>query len=390
MNEKKKSESSTQTFAYTPGLKVKRYTEIDKERKLPLNGEVLVEEGDEISYDKIVARAYTKGDPNVLDAASILQVEPKQINYYLVKKIDEVVQEGEIIANFKAFFGLINRSVVSPIEGTIETISLETGQIIIRGKPIPIELNAYIPGKIIKVVPNEGVVVRTNGALIQGVFGISGETHGELKIIEDTYDKSISEDNISNNYKGKVLVGYSDVTLEALKKSVSVGVAGIIIGGINEEILDDFIGEEIGVAITGLEHTGLTLIITEGFGKINMSKRTFNLLKEYEGYKVSMNGSTQIRAGVIRPEIIIPYDRNTKQGASSDTDSSKNVPDGMLQGTRVRIIREPYFGLIGTVQSLPIELQQVESGSLVRVMTIKLEDNKEVIIPRANVEILEE
>jgi hypothetical protein len=62
----------------------------------------------------------------------------------------------------------------------------------------------------------------------------------------------------------------------------------------------------------------------------------------------------------------------------------------MVSGTPIRIIREPYFGAIGEVHSLPVELQQLESESMVRVVNIELDGGKVVTVPRANVEIIEE
>ena len=40
--------------------------------------------------------------------------------------------------------------------------------------------------------------------------------------------------------------------------------------------------------------------------KIQMGAQTFDLLNENSDRLASINGATQIRAGVIRPEIIIP------------------------------------------------------------------------------------
>ena len=62
----------------------------------------------------------------------------------------------------------------------------------------------------------------------------------------------------------------------------------------------------------------------------------------------------------------------------------------MIPGTPVRIIRQPYFGAIGKVVSLPVELQQLESESHVRVLNVELDEGNIVTIPRANVEIIEE
>jgi hypothetical protein len=102
----------------------------------------------------------------------------------------------------------------------------------------------------------------------------------------------------------------------------------------------------------------------------------------------SINGATQIRAGVIRPEVIVPLKETSE--AASKMDEEDVLADGMYPGTRVRIIRQPYFGAIGTIHSLPVELQQLESESYVRVMVVDLDEGSQVTIPRANTEIIEE
>ncbi|MCK4318864.1 hypothetical protein KAW53_08880, partial [Candidatus Bathyarchaeota archaeon] len=63
---------------------------------------------------------------------------------------------------------------------------------------------------------------------------------------------------------------------------------------------------------------------------------------------------------------------------------------GMKPGTPVRIIADPYFGGIGTVANLPVQLQIVETGSKVRVVDVQLDGGEKVTVPRANVEIIEE
>ncbi|MCK5610664.1 hypothetical protein KAR91_52815, partial [Candidatus Pacearchaeota archaeon] len=123
---------------------------------------------------------------------------------------------------------------------------------------------------------------------------------------------------------------------------------------------------------------------TEGFGKITMSKITFNLLKSLDGYMASINGATQIRAGVMRPEIIIAQEK------LQENVQVKDLSKGMSLGTAVRIIRQPYFGAIGFVSDLPIELKRIDTESFVRVLEVEMEDGNKIIIPRANVEIIEE
>lgn len=375
---------SEEAFAYTPGLKVKRVMTVDKTRRLPLLGEILVELGQEVSYDAIVARTEVPGDPELIKATAILGVDEDEVRDFLKKKEGDPVKAGEVIGKYSFLFGLINREVTSPIDGEIETVSELTGQVIIRPDPVPVEVNAYLPGKVVEVIPREGVVIETQGAFIQGILGLGGEMHGELKMVVESPEEVLTADKITPDCKDCVVVGGSLITFEAFERALEVGASGIVAGGMNYTDVTRIMGEAIGVAITGEEELGTTLIITEGFGRMNMSNRTFSLLKSLEGYVAAINGATQIRAGVMRPEIIIPH------AESPDETTGDELAAGMQAGTPVRIIRQPYFGYIGSVVSMPIELQRMESGSKVRVMVVKMDDGREVIVPRANVEIIEE
>lgn len=378
------SENDTEeAHAYTPGLKVKRATLVDKMRRLPLLGEVYPKVGDVVNYDDIIAKTEISGDPEIIKLAMQLGLEPEDCHKFMTKQVGDFVEKGEIIAFYSALWGLIKKEIKTPVSGTIESFSDITGQLILRGAPIPVEIDAYIPGKVIDVMPREGAIIETNAAFIQGIFGIGGEIHGDIHVIVSRNDQTLEANMITEEHNDKVLISGNMVTLGALRKAVEMGVAAIVSGGVRHDDLTTFTGEEIGVAITGQEEVGLTLIITEGFGRMNMSLRTFDLLKEFDGFRASVNGTTQIRAGVLRPEIIVPHDIVVE-------DAGEGVSQGMVFGTPIRIIRQPYFGAIGVVHSLPVELQRLESESAVRVIRIELDGGEVVTVPRANVEIIEE
>jgi hypothetical protein len=373
---------ASEAHAYTPGLKVKKSTIVAKQRLLPIPGEVLVKEGEEVDFEKIVARAKVPGKPNVIKAADLLNIQAENLPVFMLKKEGDTVEEGEIIAKYTPFFGLIKRFVRSPVKGIIESVSDMTGQIIIREPPESVEIKAYIPGRVKEIIPNRGVIIETEAAFIQGIFGIGGERHGEICFACDSPEEILTKEKIDESMKGKIIVGGSLATLDSLIKASQVGASGIIVGGIKGIDLKGYLGYEIGVAITGQEEVPITLIVTEGFGKMTMSSRVFNLLKEFEGYEAAINGATQIRAGVIRPEIIIPH-KNNVMG------EERSIEKGMKPGTLVRVIREPYFGKIGVVVSLPAELREIETESSVRVVEVKIDEGN-IIVPRANVEIIEE
>jgi hypothetical protein len=377
-------DSADESYAYTPGLKVKRASVVRKTRRLPIPGEILVNEGDTVDFDTIVARTKIPGEPNVMKVDEILNVSPEDVPAFMVKKVGDAVERDEVIAKYTPFFGLIKKFARSSMAGTIESISDSSGQVVIRAPPIPVEIKAYVRGTVTKTIPRGGVIIEADAAFIQGIFGISGERHGKLAVVAVSPDDVLTADKISSDQKGKILVGGSLVTNDALKRAVDSGVAGVVTGGIDGGGLSQFLGYEMGVAITGEEEIGLTLIITEGFGKMRMSDRTFQLLKEFDGYEAAINGATQIRAGVLRPEIIIPH-----KSAHSKAEE-RELARGMVPGTPVRIIGDPYFGKIGTVLVLPVQLKKVETGSDVRVVDVKLEGGEVATVPRANVEIIEE
>ncbi len=375
-------------LAYTPGLKVKASTVIQVERRLPIPGEVLVKEGERVEFDTVVARTSVPGGVEIVKLVHLLGIDPDDVGRYLTKKVGDDVKKDEIIAEKKGFLGMFKSVATSPTTGVIQQISELTGQVTISEPPVPIEIKAYVPGRIEKVLPNEGCIVQTSAALIQGIFGVGGETHGKLAFAVDSPDEMLTSDRIRDDYARKVVVGGSLVKVEALRKAASLGVKGIVVGGIEDKDLSDFLGYEIGVAITGHENIGLTLIVTEGFGTMCMSERTFNLLRRLEGKEAAINGATQIRAGVIRPEIIVP--QPDAERAVHSAESSVVPQKGMEPGMAVRIIREPDFGRMGKIVRLPVDLQVVETESPVRVLEVDLEDGRKVVVPRADVEIIEE
>ena len=374
--------------AYTPGLKVTEGMTIQKERRLPLEGEVLVQAGATVKAEDVIAKADLPGNVQLVNVANLLGIPPEAIAEYMLKSVGEGVSEDEIIATTKGLFGLFKSQARSPIDGTIEAVSDVTGQVILREPPIPVEVKAYTDGTVTETVPNEGVTVETYGTYIQGIFGIGGETVGNLTVVAESASEPLTAEQILSEHKDNILVGGSLVTTEAIQKAIQHGVKGVIAGGIDDADLRELLGYELGVAITGSEEIGITLVITEGFGSIAMAEQTFALLKVREGMKTSINGATQIRAGVVRPEIVIPLLSETT-GAASDAEDGAS--EGILEvGSSVRIIREPYFGKLGRVTELPVELQNLETEAQVRVLCVELEDGEQTTLPRANVEAIEE
>ena len=372
--------------AYTPGLKVSADAVVDKTRRLPVKGTVLVKVGDAVQPETIVARAELPGDLETVRLADRMGVDPDELQGKIKVKVGDTVEKGRVLAELSGLFGLFRSQATAPCAGKVEFFAEVTGHLGIRKPPVPIEINAYTAGVVQEVIAGEGVVVRARGAFIQGIFGVGGERHGRISVVSATPEEELTPAKIPADAAGKILVGGSLVRSDALKQAAAAKASALVAGGILDQDLRAYLGYELGVAITGDENVPFTLILTEGFGKIPMAKRTFELLKSLEGQPTSVNGATQIRAGAMRPEIIIP--RAARAGAGSD--SAAHAESGMLvPGTPIRAIREPYFGQLGEVAELPPEPVRIGTGAVVRILRMRLASGKVVEVPRANVEIIE-
>ncbi|HAH32577.1 MAG TPA: hypothetical protein DCL44_09730 [Elusimicrobia bacterium] len=370
--------------AYTPGLKVIPCTLLKKKRVLPIPGKVLVGLGKEVEGVDIVAQTALPGKVFPVNVANRLAVAPDEIKNFMVKGEGDTIAKGEIIAENKPFIKWFKTAIESPIAGTIESISLITGQVMLREPPKILPLAAYIKGKVVEVHEGFGVTVETEGTFIQGIFGIGGETSGAIDMAVKSPAEDLAPEGIKDIHKGKILIGGRHASLSTIKRAIEIGVKALVVGGIHDRDLRELMGYDIGVAVTGTENLGITLIVTEGFGSIPMAEYTFKLLASRNGEKASVSGATQIRAGVMRPEIIVPgYPVNV-------TECKREQGRGWIEpGDPVRIIREPYFGVIGTVKSLPPELVSVGSESRVRVLEVELDGGEKLVVPRANIEVLE-
>ena len=369
--------------SYTPGLKVLKSTKVRKERRLPIKGKVNKIIGDQLTPDEIVATTDLPGNVQIIKVASQLNIGPVDIFDILKVKTGDKVLKGDLIAQTQGLFGMFKSELFAPINGTIESISDVTGQLIMREAPIPVEIDAYMSGAVTEVIDNEGVVIKTHAAFIQGIFGIGGEARGNIEVLVNGRDEELTENLLNESHSGKIIIGGSFISLNAFKKAMKLNIAGIVVGGFNYFDLEDIIGYTLGVAITGSEDIPTSLIVTEGYGKIQMGQQTYDLLKSHDKEFASINGATQIRAGVIRPEIVIPYNENSSSGEISSASEK-----GIQKDSLVRVIRAPHFGSMGRVLDLPHKLHKMESETMVRVAIIDVNGEK-YTIPRSNLEMVE-
>ena len=105
--------------AYTPGLRVTQHALVHKERRLPLNGEVVVAVGDQVRRAQVVARTELPGAVATLNLVNRLGTTPQELCGYMLKKEGDPVAVGEALAETRPLIKWFKTTVESPVDGTI-------------------------------------------------------------------------------------------------------------------------------------------------------------------------------------------------------------------------------------------------------------------------------
>lgn len=372
----------------TPSLTISGNKEVVKERLLPMHGRVVLAEGSEVSPDTIVAESTRPGELHIVRVADSLNLSPAESLGCISVQTGQQVEKGGALAESSSMWGLLNSVVSSPVDGIVEFITPATGHLGIREAPIKVEVASYVHGAITEVHEQRGVSVTSQAIFIQGIFGVGGEKTGNVKLLPVENDQQILENHIPDDCQGLILSGGCSPTIEALQKAERCGAVGLIAGSIDDTVLSQYVGYDIGIAVTGDEDLSMTLIITEGFGTIELNPKIRQLLTYAEGKSASINGATQVRAGAIRPEIIVSHSVLEPMQVSALLAEDPHT-QGLEQDSDVRIIRFPFFGRQGQVVNLPDELVQLETGAYARVVQVRLRDTgEEIVVPRANIELV--
>lgn len=343
-------------------------TTIRRERLLPAPGQVLVGAGETVGPADVVARCQLPGEVRVVDVSRALGIPRGRVAGTLRKASGDAVQANEVLAAPAGPLAGLRKSCRSPVDGQV--VEIRNNLVLIEAAATNFELRAHIKGQVTNVMPNRGVVISATGALIQAAWGSGGEAEGILKLVVDAPQKPLRPRAIDVSCHGTIVIGGRIVEEAVLAQAVEAKVRGMIVGGADATL--------IGL----LESLPFPVLLTEGFGTTPMSEPAFSLLHSNMGREATLSADTRTRWGAIRPEIMIPL------RAEDEMPGEDGTIKPLQMGDRVRALRAPYLGTLGTIAGLPQRLQMLESGARMRVAAVDLADGEQALIPLANLELI--
>ena len=343
---------------------------LKRERLLPMPGEVLAKMNQRVEVSTVVAHALVADEHRLVDVARQLGVRNDKAETFMVKHENDEVKKGEPLAIRKTALGLATTRVPSPVDGLL--VLSGDGKALLAAISKPFELRAGLPGTIVDLVPDRGVVIELTGALLEGVWGNERDDFAVLRVLGGPEDKLLPE-QVEAGLRGVVLAVGLLEDAAVFKQITEVRLRGLIIGSLPVELIPE------------VQKLAIPVLVTSGFGLQGFSSAAHTLLVGNNGREVWINAQAWNRYTGKRPEVIIPL--------PSPGQSPPPPVDGqaLQAGVHVQIVRGPKAGRLGEVRSLSERAVLIPSGLRTPVASVQLEQSSEpeVVVPFANLEIIE-
>ncbi|MFA4985443.1 MAG: hypothetical protein WC712_02555 [Candidatus Brocadiia bacterium] len=267
----------------------------------PIDG--IVEQVFERSFYILVREEVDYGKRAVeIQVGRALEARGWKLHRYLFVSEGSFVEKGQMIAR-RMVVGSPCASVQSPIAGSVDSVDLGTGIVVVRRDFEEVPTYAGFAGEVSAVRHGE-IEMLGRGIRMQGVCGVGGESWGKLSVVSGPAQE-ITSARVNESHRGCIIAGGKGIGLEALQRAVTFGVKGVITGAADQLDLCEFLQRDFAVSATGQELAPFPVILTERFGRAEMNGEFHLHLSSCEGKWASINGTTRIRAGVVRPEILI-------------------------------------------------------------------------------------
>src|SRR3972149_2351496 len=324
-----------------------------------------VKVGDKVNIETVVAHCEISAGQRLVKVAHVIGVSPKKVKKYLLRSVGDRIYQGEIIARKRGVLGVGKRELRSPADGVI-TDTDQNGDIIVKFLPTPFRLVAGANG-VVNEIKEDYIRIRTFGTEIKGASGIGKAREGLIKIVAKPSEFIIPQ-KIDASCQGKIIVGGAHIDRASIEKALTVGVRGIVVGGIDYR---DFVS--LGIQ----SDVGVTIIITEGFGTVSMGKDIFEAFNKAGGRYAFFNG--------LEKSIFIPTE---KEMAVTSKEIKREVWRQLRVGGLVRYFQPDSEELVGVVEALSPKEEALNSGLEAEIAQIKFLSGQKTGAPAANLEIL--
>ncbi|MDP2777262.1 MAG: hypothetical protein Q8O48_06445 [Anaerolineales bacterium] len=347
-----------------PVIHVIGLTTIVRERLLPVPGTVLARLNQKVSPMDVIAETRWAREHLLLDVARLLRVTPNLADRLVKCNVGDRIAANSELAVGK---GLFPHRVRAVREGRV--VAVGGGQVLMEVGETKMELRAGIPGTVVQILPNRGVVIQTAGALIQGVWGNGRIASGSLVNLAEKPEGILTGGRLDVSLRGSIILAGIVNDAETLQAAAELPVRGLILSSISPSL------------IRKAREMRYPIMVTDGFGPMPMNSAVYKLLSTNARRDVTVNAEIYDRYSGARPEVIIPLPISEYPPAPREVET-------FAPGLQVRMRRPPAMGKIGSLVVIKPGLTTLPSGLRARAAEVKLENDETVIVPLVNLEVM--
>ncbi|MGD0611479.1 MAG: hypothetical protein ABSB41_08165 [Anaerolineales bacterium] len=339
-------------------------TTVQRERLLPVPGQVFAHLDQKISPLDVVGEAHLGGQHLLLDVARQLRVPPEKADKLIKCRAGDQVVKNQAIAQSR---DLIPQTIRAGQDGKVLLVG--GGKVLLEVGETAIELIARVPGTVTRVVQDRGIEITFSGALVQGVWGNGQVDSGMILPLLNSPEDVLTAKQLDVSQRGAVILAGQCSDPAALETAGELPVRGLILGSLSPTLLGQ------------AAQMHFPIIVVDGFDGRPLNTAAFKLLTSNAKREVTVNAEIADRYNGARPEIYIPLPVTEEPPRPREVETF--APD-----QPVRLLRTPHAGAIGILINLKPGLATMPSGLRLQAAEVKLETGEQVVVPLANLEVL--
>ena len=338
-------------------------TNIQRERLLPIPGRVIARQGQEVAPSDVVAECALAPKYSIVNVAKGLGVPPNKTDKLLQCKVGDTLSKGDVIAGP---VGLFQRVVRATFSGQVKIAG--EGKVLIENNTSPFELKAGLGGSVERIIPERGVVIETRGSLVQGVWGNGHTGYGLIQPLLESPNDVLTADQLDVSIRGMIILGGYCQDAQVLEIAAGIPVKGLILGSMPSTLIP---------LAKKMEYP---ILVIDGFGQIPLNAAAYKLLTTVNKKRdITIHAQAYHVFTGERPEIIVSLPAPEHIEAPLEIDE-------FAVGQKVYLINKTYTDQTGTIERILTKPFKFPSGIQAPAADIRLDNNKQVTIPLANLE----
>ena len=328
---------------------------------------LVVAVGDEVRAGDELARETRMRRLVKVPLARRLRLAPEIAQEHLTVRRGERVAAGQLLA-VSQVGGRVARS---PVDGWVLWYSTETGVLAVASVEDGPPTTSPLRGRV-QAVDDGAIEISVQAGVVRGVDGSGDPTDGELAVRVGSANEELRPGHVDATVRGKILVGGSRVSPETLSRARAMGAAGVVVGGVIDKELRDFLATEerrLAAGRAGSLPAVFGVLVVEGYGRVSLAAPLFDWLATHHGREAALLGADRA---------LYVY------GAAPPP--TRSVPP--QPGDTVFALRAPHAGATGVVASIQPALRATHAGGVRRIAIVRLSNGRRAAVPVANLERL--